>query len=296
MYREKRQEVWASDIAAYLNAKLVGADSLVESAHAIRVPGLSLRKEGAQGTRSGGLLIVGREAGVEPSTTCIISENPERDLALVLLEFFSSPIGFGVDSTARVSPSAVLGRNVRIGCNSVIEDDVQIGDWTWIMNNVVVHSSACLGKECVIKDGAIIGSEGYGFVQAEDGRLIHPPQLGRVVLGDRVWVGANTTVERAMLEETTIEDEVKIDDLVHLGQGSVVGKASLITAGCVISHHVRIGATVCVGPNTSVREHVRIASGVTVGQGAVVVSDLQTAGVYVGVPARLLHNSKGKVL
>jgi UDP-3-O-[3-hydroxymyristoyl] glucosamine N-acyltransferase len=175
-----------------------------------------------------------------------------------------------------------------VGANSIITADVTIGNGTRILNNVVIEGPVTIGKSCVVKDGAVIGSEGYGFVEDEEGRLLHPPQFGRIVIGDRVWVGSNSTIERAMLTDTIIEDDVKLDDLVHVGSGSIVGRKSMITAGSVIAYDVAIGEGVTLSPNVAVREGVTIAARVVVGQGASVVSNLMAEGVYVGVPAKLL--------
>jgi UDP-3-O-[3-hydroxymyristoyl] glucosamine N-acyltransferase len=172
---------------------------------------------------------------------------------------------------------------------------VEIGDDAWLMSNIVMHGPATIGKRAIVKDGAVIGSEGYGFVEDDTGRLIHAPQLGRVVIGNHVWIGSNSTIEKGMFEDTVIEDDVKIDDLVHVGRGSIIGKKSLITAGCVLAFHVEIGEGVRLGTNVSVRESSRIASGVIVGQGASVVNDLTDPGVYVGVPARRLAQNEVKV-
>ena len=95
-----------------------------------------------------------------------------------------------------------------------------------------------------------------------------------------------------MLTDTTIGDEVKIDDLVHVGSGSLIGRKCLITAGSVIAYDVQLGEAVTIAPNAVVRESVTIASGITVGQGAVVIHDLVPAGTYVGVPARLLRTKE----
>ena len=289
MYRLKKREMWASEIAQYLNAELVGEDVLIGEPRAIRTPstqgGLPSRPE----TDPALLLIAHGSVPPETGTSYIVSENPDLDLAYVLLEFFTGSTAHTIHQTAQISENAVIGRNVMVGANSVIGDDVEIGDDTRILNNVVIHGPAQIGEDCVIKDGAVIGSEGYRFVKDEQDRLVHPPQLGRILIGDRVWVGANSTIERAMINDTIIEDDAKIDDLVHLGNGSRVGRKSLLTAGCTVAFDVVIGEEVTVAPNATIRHSVTIASHITVGQGAVVVNDLTSSGVYVGVPAKRLE-------
>jgi UDP-3-O-[3-hydroxymyristoyl] glucosamine N-acyltransferase len=291
MYQLKQRELWASDVAGYLNRELSGEDLALESPYAIRTP--VLLKQGGIPDGFDKLLLITDGSVVEEGFAAVIrSASPELDLARVLLEFFASMPAHTVHPTAVVSEHAMIGRNVGIGAHSVIGDGVEIGDNTRIENNVVIHGPARIGESCVIKDGAVIGSEGYGFVADEDGKLFHAPQLGLIRIGDRVWIGANSTVERAMIKETTIEDDAKIDDLVHIGNGSTIGPRSRLTAGTVISFDVWLGADVQVAPSATVRHSVTVADGIVIGQGAVVVTDLpEPGGVYVGVPARLLRKA-----
>jgi UDP-3-O-[3-hydroxymyristoyl] glucosamine N-acyltransferase len=293
MYRIKQHDTWASDIAEYLNSDLIGEDVLLPGPYAIRTLE-SIQRRGVPEAPDPWIAIVPRNATGELPIHRIASDNPERDVARTLLEFFATPVDQGIDHAARVADGARIGRNVRIGPNAMIDPDVEIGDGSWIMANVVVRGPARIGRHSVIKDGAVVGSEAYGFVEDERGHLIHAPQLGRVLIGDHAWIGANTTIERGMLEDTVIDDEAKIDDLVHVGRGCVIGRRSLITAGCVLAYDVRIGNDVRLAPNVSVRERLNIADGVVVGQGAVVVESIVVAGTFVGVPARRVDTeSKG---
>jgi UDP-3-O-[3-hydroxymyristoyl] glucosamine N-acyltransferase len=292
MYKAKMQRVHASDIADYLNADLHGEDVLLIGPSAVRTQHVDQMLRSAGGGPEPWLLITAEANPLPAPGSYVVTPYPDRDQALVIREFFASPTPVAVHPTACVAPDAVLGRNVRVGAHSVIDSGVEIGDFVWIMNNVVIHGPAKIGKGTVIKDGAVIGSEGYGFVEDENGQLFHPPQLGRVLIGENVWVGANSTIERAMILDTVIQDSVKIDDLVHIGNGSCIGRKSMITAGCVIAYDVRIGEDVTLAPNVSVRESCCIASGVLVGQGGVVIQDISKPGTYVGVPAEKLETSK----
>lgn len=291
MYNLRKHEVLAAEIAEYLNSPLIGEDFPIQGPNFIKSP-RSLTKAAQAPTEGKVLLISDREI---PDTGCdayIVVEKPDLDLARVLLEFFANPPIHAVHPTAVVSEDAKIGRNVMIGAHAVIGPYVEIGDSTVILNNVVINGPAQIGKQCVIKDGAVIGSEGYGFIEDEDGTPFHAPQLGRILIGDRVWVGSNSTIERAMVDDTVIRNDVKIDDLVHIGNGSIVGEKSMLTAGAVIAYDVVIGQKVTVAPNAVIRESVNIADDVTIGQGAVVVRDIETGGVYAGNPATLLRKTK----
>lgn len=286
MYKTKLQEVWASDIAEYLNTDLHGEDVILAGPAAVRNAEIN-RILTESGYAAGPWLLLTSDTVPAVKSPCyIITKHPERDLAVVIREFFASATPVAIHKSASIAPGAVLGRDVRIGANCVIDSEVDIGDFAWLMNNVIVHGPAKIGKGSVIKDGAVIGSEGYGFIDDENGQRFHTPQLGRVLIGANVWVGANSTIERGMIADTIIQDGVKIDDLAHIGSGSCIGANSMITAGCVIAHDARIDRDVVLAPNVSVRENCRITSGVLVGQGGVVVKNIDAQGVYAGVPAK----------
>jgi len=289
MFRLKKFEVWASEIAGYLNKPLAGEDFKIPSVHSIKT-GKAVKEcdQNRQVKEENILLIAVAPLPQFKYSGFIQSENPELDLAYVLKEFFAtSPIN-QIHPTAVVSEDAHLGRNVMVGAHSLIGAEVRIGENSKILNNVVINGPVSIGKFCVIKDGAVIGSEGWGFIQDEDGIPFHPPQLGQILIEDKVWIGTNSTIERAMIEETAIGQDVKIDDLVHIGGGSRIGQKSEITAGVVVSSNVRIGKNVRIAPNAVIRENLRIEDNVFIGQGAVVIEDLSTGNVYVGNPAKFL--------
>lgn len=290
MYRLKKFEVMASEIADYLNRTLEGDDFAIVSPDLVQTGRMCGRMQTAYDRKT--LVITDKPV---PRSACggyILSDNPDLDLAYILREFFASAPINQIHPTAVISPDAQVGRNVMVGSHSCIGPDVRIGDNTRILNNVVVNGPAVLGRWCVIKDGAVIGSEGWGFIDSEEGIPFHPPQLGLIRIEDRVWIGSNATIERGMVEETVICSDVKIDDLVHIGAGCRVGQRAKITAGVVVATNVSIGNEVHIAPNAVIREDVQIADGAVVGMGAVVLDDLSAGGKYVGNPAKLLKNKK----
>lgn len=292
MFRLKKIDVWASEIAEYLNRELIGEDFLVKSPRCIKTLGSLMRLQAdAQFKGEKTLLISEQEIPDSGCAGCIISNTPELDLAHVLLEFFATTPVNKIHPSAVISEETNIGRNVMIGANSVIGPDVEVGNNTKIFSNVVINGPAVIGKFCVIKDGAIVGSEGWAFVEDEDGNPFHAPQLGRIFIEDRSWVGSNSTIERAMVEDTVISAYVKVDDLVHVGAGSIIGKRSMLTAGSIVAYNVVIGENVKIAPNAVIRENVQISDNVVVGQGAVVISNLAADKVYVGNPARVLRRN-----
>jgi UDP-3-O-[3-hydroxymyristoyl] glucosamine N-acyltransferase len=291
VYRLKKFDVWASEIAGYLNKELVGEDFIVKHPRCIKTE--TFIGHSVVGEQSGEgdkiFLITTRPISEMKCSGYIVSDQPDLDLAYILREFFATGSANQIHPSAVVSEEARIGRNVMIGAHSIIGPDVEIADNSKILSNVAVNGQVSIGKFCVIKDGAIIGSEGWAFVNDEDGIPFHAPQLGRILIGDRVWIGSNTTIERGMIEDTTISKDVKIDDLVHIGAGSHIGEKCEITAGVVVASHVLVGKNVRIAPNAVIREGLRIGDGVTIGLGAVVVKDVPLGSIYVGNPARLLR-------
>jgi len=289
MYRIKKFDVHASEIAEFLNKKLQGEDFVLKSPRSLLTPASLDRLPRLQQNGEKILLIADKPLPELVPAGYIASERPELDLAYVLREFFATLPIHRIHPTAVISEEASLGRNVMVGAHTVIGPEITIGDNTRIFNNVVLHGPISIGKSCVIKDGAVVGSEGWSFFKDEDGNLFHPPQLGRIIIADRVWIGANSTIERAMLDDTVIGTDVKIDDLVHIGGNSAIGSQSEITAGAVIASNVKIGVRVRIAPNAVLRENITVGDDVLIGQGAVVIESLAPGGVYVGSPARFLR-------
>merc|ERR1711916_329480 len=163
-----------------------------------------------------------------------------------------------------------LGVNISIGDNSYIGKNVVIGNNSYIGNNVTIKGNVSVGRDCYIKDGAIIGSEGFDFIESENG-LVHVPQVGKIEIGNNVWVGSNSVIERASLDKTLIENNAKLAAGVVVGENSVVGEKSFI------------------GMNVSIKEDIIIEDEVIVGSGASVVANLEKSSTYVGVPAKKIQ-------
>jgi len=293
MFHRKRFDVHASEIAEYLNKSLIGEDFLIKSLHSIKTPEILKRARRKKQKEEGDILLISDKKlqGVN-YTGFIMSTNPELDLAYILHEFFTSVPINQVHPNALVSEKAGIGRNVLIGAYSIVGPDVYVGDNSKIFNNVVINGPVTIGKFCIIKDGAVIGSEGWNFIKNEDGIPFHTPQLGQILIEDNVWIGTNSTVERAMIEDTVLCKDVKVDDLVHIGAASIIGQRSEVTAGSIISSNVLIGKDVRIAPNSVIRENISIGNNVIIGQGTVVIEDLPAKQTYVGNPARPLRKNK----
>jgi UDP-3-O-[3-hydroxymyristoyl] glucosamine N-acyltransferase len=300
MYRLKKIDIYASEIAGYLNQKLIGDDFIVNFPGAVKLPEknnfIFFNKiedySNAKLQNITDLLVILPEqpAAIPKGLAIIVSPDPRMDFIKVVNEYFTEYEGASKSQNVIISPLAIIGRNVHIGNNVVVGPDVVIGENTQIFNNVVIKGRVLIGNDCVIKDNSTIGSTGYNFVFNEWGLPVTYPNIGKIIIGNNVWVGSNASVESPSFENTFISDFVKIDDLVHIGYNSIIGEKSLITAGSVISRNVVIGAKCVLGPNSSVAENITIQDNVVVGLGAVVVSNLNKNGVYIGNPARF-HKS-----
>ncbi|MBD1580942.1 UDP-3-O-(3-hydroxymyristoyl)glucosamine N-acyltransferase [Pseudoalteromonas sp. S16_S37] len=217
--------------------------------------------------------------------TCLLAENPTVRL-IKLINYVELEHGFEV-----LCESPKYGENVRIGKNTVIENGVVIGSNTVIEHNVVIHTGTVIGAHCVIRSGATIGGEGYGFVQ-DDEFILRQPFIGGVRLGDRVEVGYNCAIVRGAVEDTVLEDDVKLDNLVHIAHDVNIGKGSTITAGVSFCGYVCVGENTRIAPNATIKQRINIGSNALVGLGAVVTKNVGNNEIVAGNPAKVLRTQK----
>ncbi|WP_413732620.1 MULTISPECIES: DapH/DapD/GlmU-related protein [unclassified Shewanella] len=219
------------------------------------------------------------------SSNVLISSNPRLDF-IRCLYFLNDKIGFKASKTPPViHDSVVLGNNV------VVEDDVIIGENSVIEHNVVIRAGTRIGSNCLIRAGAVIGSDGFGFERLGDGTPIKFVHLGGVVIGSHVEIGANTCIAKGTLGNTIIEDNVKIDNLVHIAHNCTIKNGAFIIACSEISGGVIIGENAWIAPNSSITHKVSIGKEALVGLGAVVTKSVSDNKVVMGNPARVLRST-----
>jgi UDP-3-O-[3-hydroxymyristoyl] glucosamine N-acyltransferase len=199
---------------------------------------------------------------------------------------------------AGVHPSAVVGKDVRIGVctyvgpGAVLEDGVEVGSYCNIMARVVIHSGTTLGDRVVVQAGAVLGSTGFGYARnRQTGEYLIFPQQGRLIIEDDVEIGANTTIDRGALGETRIGRGTKIDNLVHIGHNCIIGKHVVIAAQTGISGSSTVEDGAILGGQVGIGEHATVGTGVILGGGAGVLSGKKMRGpgqVFWGRPARPL--------
>ena len=214
--------------------------------------------------------------------------NPKVALAEIGNHFFVEQPHVGIHPTAIIDSDAKIGNNVAIGAYCVI-GKVIIGDDCVLDSNVRVYDDTVMGKGCIIKAGAVLGGAGFGFEIDENGNKFRFPQIGGLIIGNQVEIGANTCVDRGALSNTEIGDYTKINNLCHIAHNNKIGKNVIIT-GCVnISGSNVIEDNVWIAPNASIRGYVHLGKGCVVGMGAVATKDIPAGETWVGNPAKKME-------
>jgi UDP-3-O-[3-hydroxymyristoyl] glucosamine N-acyltransferase len=190
-----------------------------------------------------------------------------------------------IDGLVSVSEQAVIGDEVKISAGAYIGPRVRIGAGTIIHAGVKILEDCVVGENCVLHPGVVIGSEGFGFAPDEDGVFQDIPQLGNVVLGDRVSVGANTTIDRATMGSTRIGSGVKLDNLVQVGHNVEIGDNTVIASQTGVSGSTKIGKNCMIAGQVGFAGHLRIADGTKIGAKSGVAKTIEEpGGAYSGHP------------
>ncbi len=241
----------------------------------------------------------------------LVAVNPKLAFARAAKLLRSTEVEAGIHPTAQIAPDVVRGRHIAVAAYAVIEAGAHIGDESTIGSGAVIGHGVKLGRACriyprvviypgtelgdrvVVHAGAVLGSDGFGYVRDnESGEYTQFPQQGRLIIEDDVEIGANTTIDRGALEETRIARGVKIDNLVHVGHNVRVERNVVIAAQTGISGSCVIGAGAVVGGQVGIGDHAEIGEGVILGSGSGVLTHKKLKGagiVHWGRPARPLH-------
>lgn len=246
---------------------------------------------------------------LKTTKTLIVSKNVQLAWALTTQTFFpltpsrvgsihsSAVIGKNctiaktakIDAHVTIGDRVTIGENTWIGANTVIEDNATIGTNTRILPLVFVGSSCKIGNDCEVKPNSTIGSEGFGFATDEKGQHHRIPQRGIVVLEDKVFVGANCTIDRATFKETRVKEGTKIDNLVHIGHNCQIGRHGIFVSGIVFAGSTQVGDHNVYGGHASISGHIKITDHVHLGGRAGVLSDIEKPGAYGGYPLQPLR-------
>jgi UDP-3-O-[3-hydroxymyristoyl] glucosamine N-acyltransferase len=262
------------------------------------------RYRGRLATTRAGAVILGpgdRDAATIPR---IVSENPyayyartvglfhpEEAVQAGIHPFAQVDGSANVDASAEigafvvVEPGATIGPRARIGAHCVIGRGSSVGEGTRLHPRVTVYGGCSIGARCLLHSGAVIGADGFGHAR-EAGRWVKIPQVGGVRIGDDVEVGANTTIDRGALDDTVVEDGVKLDNQIQVGHNCVIG-AHTVIAGCTgIAGSVTIGRDCLIGGGVGIVGHLSICDAVTISGFSFVTKSIVKPGTYTsGTPA-----------
>lgn len=293
------------DIALALQATLIGLEKEIRSVKQIDDPSFDDHSiawcsdkniELIQQLRNGSVIVskTGFEAIKElPNSgiTFLVVDHPRKAFSKMLLHFFVEKPSFGIQGN-NCSVHASVNYNpetVFFGNNVVIEANCSIGNKVVIDHNTVIKSGTIIRDGVKIGSNCTIGGVGFGYEPNEEGIYEVIPHIGNVVLKEAVEIGNNVCIDRAVLGSTTLENHVKVDNLVHIAHGVQIGKNSLVIANAMIAGSVKIGENCWIAPSASIIQKVNIGNDVLIGMGSVVLKNVEDHSKMAGVPAKKLN-------
>ena len=303
------------DINAILNGTIVGntdqnftAPEQLEAAKKCEISFIGNKKyEKFWKNSLASLAIVNEDISIEPGENRAFIKVKNADLAMSqILELFAPDLpkfhteihktacidetaivgkNSKIGANAYIGPNVVLGENVTIYPNVTLLDEVTIGSNTIIWSGAVVRERCHIGSNCIIHPNATIGADGFGFRPCPERGLVKIPQIGNVVIGNNVEIGANSCVDRGKFSSTILGDGCKIDNLVQIGHNSKLGKFCIMAGNSGLAGSVTLGNGVIIGGSASIKDHTTIGDGAIVGAGSGVTGDIAAGKTMIGYPA-----------
>ncbi len=216
---------------------------------------------------------------------CIVTPNPYVYFAK-LTQFWRAQqqdqVSQGVHPTAVVDPTAQVHPQAYVGPQCVVGAGVKIGAHSVLTSRITVADFCEIGQRCLVHPGVVIGADGFGFAN-EAGQWVKIEQLGRVCIGNDVEIGANTCIDRGALDDTIIEDGVKIDNLVQIAHNVHIGAHSVIAGNTGIAGSARIGRHCSIGGAANILGHLTIADGTSLSPTSMVTRSIHQPGLYTGI-------------
>lgn len=188
-----------------------------------------------------------------------------------------------IGAFAYIGENTKIGKGCKIYPYACIGDHIEVGDDTVFYPHVVVYDGCLIGNHCILHAGAVIGADGFGFAQ-EEGAYRKIAQLGNVVIEDNVEIGANTTIDRAVIGSTIIHKGVKLDNLIQIAHNVEVGKNTAMAAQVGISGSVKIGANCVLGGQVGLAGHIHIGDNTQIGAQSGIISNIEEGSRLIGTP------------
>ena len=287
------KEYTLSEIAEFTGSKIVGNKSSVvnniatlQNATKESISFLTNKKyQKYIKTTSANAVIVATNFKIDNQKNYLVSEDPYLAYAK-LTTLFKKPI-FEFDNPT-IHPSAVIsnrsqiGNDVSIGANVVIGPDCIIGNHVIIKANCSIVQDVEIGEYSVIHNGSVLGSDGFGYAPSKDG-YVKIEQLGKLVIGRDVEIGASCTIDRGALDNTEIHNGVKLDNQIQIAHNVVLGENSAIAASCAIAGSTIIGKNFQMGGLSGVLGHLCVCDDVTVGAYTLITKSINKSGNYIGI-------------
>ncbi|GIZ08682.1 UDP-3-O-(3-hydroxymyristoyl)glucosamine N-acyltransferase [Flavobacterium sp. UMI-01] len=251
--------------------------------------------------------IVNEDISIEPGANRAFIKVKNADLAMSqILELFALPMpefettihpsatvaitaqiasGVKIGAGCYVGPKTSIGKNSILYPNTTLLDESSIGENTVIWSGTVVRERCHIGDNCIIHPNATIGADGFGFRPCPEKGLVKIPQIGNVIIGNNVEIGANSCVDRGKFSSTIIGDGCKIDNLVQIGHNSKLGRYCIMAGKSGLAGSVTLGNGVIIGGSASIKDHTTIGDGAVVGAGSGVTCDIPAGKTMLGYPA-----------
>ncbi len=194
-------------------------------------------------------------------------------------------IGCKIGSGCYIGPRVKIGNHVTMYPNVVVLDESTIGDNSVLWSGAVVRERCEIGSDCILHPNSTIGADGFGFRPCPQRGLVKVPQIGTVIIGNGVEIGAGSSVDRGKFSATVLGDGCKIDNLVQIGHNSRLGKFCIMVGNSGLAGSVTLGDGVMIGGSASIKDHITIGDGAIVGAGSGVAADVLPGKVVLGYPA-----------
>ena len=257
--------------------------------------------------------LINYDLNIEPGDNRAFLKVKNVDLAMAkILEFFNPKApAFDTDihptavihetakigTGCKIGPNCYVGKHVELGSevllypNVCVFDETSIGNNTIVWSGTVIRERCIIGSHCIFHTNVSIGADGFGYRPSEDGNgLVKIPQIGNVIIGNHVEIGANSCVDRAKFSATIIGDGCKIDNLVQIAHNSIMGRSCIMAGHSGLAGSVTLGDGVIIGGSASIKDHTTIHSGAKVGAGSGVISDVEAGKTVLGYPAQDARN------